>query len=528
MTGRKLLLATTAAVAVAASAGAADAQNVIRWASAGDALTLDPHAQNEGPTTAMLRQMYDTLIERDVDAAKIPGLATSWAPADDTSWVFELREGVTFHNGNPFNADDVVFSINRAMAETSDFKSYLSSVTGVEKIDDYTVRITTDGPNPILPEWLTSIFIMDQEWAAENGVEQPQDFAGGEETHAVRNVNGTGAYTLVSREPDVRTVLAKNADYWGADAFPNQTDEVIYTPVASAPTRVAALLSGEIDFLLDPPVQDLERLESAETLDLQQVNQVRTIFLGMNVGADDLENDDVEGANPFADRRVREAIYRAIDIDAIHNVVMRGLSVPAGMVTSPGVNGYSPDLDERLAYDPDLAEQLLAEAGYADGFQINLHCPNDRYVNDEAICTAITGMLGQVGIDVNLISQPKSIHFAEMQQREQDFYMLGWGVPTYDSEYVFNYLFHTTDGTRGSWNFTGYSNPDLDAMIQEIQTEVDMQARDALIAEAWQVANDSLIYTPLHHQVITWAMKDGLDVPIRVNDEPLFKFATFE
>ncbi|NBB83212.1 MAG: ABC transporter substrate-binding protein [Alphaproteobacteria bacterium] len=528
MTFKGLLLGTAAAATLAVSAGAADAQNVIRWASAGDALTLDPHAQNEGPTTAMLRQMYDTLIERDIEAAKAPSLATSWTAADDTSWVFELREGVTFHNGNPFMANDVVFSINRAMSETSDFKSYLSSVTGVEAIDDYTVRITTDGPNPILPEWLTSIFIMDEEWSVENGVEQPQNYAEGEETYAVRNVNGTGAYELVSREPDIRTVMAKNDGYWGADMFAHELDEIVYTPVASAPTRVAALLSGEIDFLLDPPVQDLERLAAAEGLAMQQVNQVRTIFLGMNVGADDLENDNVDGANPFADPLVREAVYRAIDIEAIQNVVMRGLSVPAGMVTSPGVNGYSAELDERLEYDPALAEQLLEEAGYGDGFEVSLHCPNDRYVNDEAICTAVVGMLGQVGVTVNLISQPKSIHFAELQQGVQDFYMLGWGVPTYDSEYVFNYLFHTTDGTRGSWNFTGYSNPEMDELVQAMQTEVDLAARDELIAEAWEIANESMIYTPLHHQVITWAMNDGYDVPIRVNDEPLFKYATVQ
>jgi peptide/nickel transport system substrate-binding protein len=310
--------------------------------------------------------------------------------------------------------------------------------------------------------------------------------------------------------------------------FAHELDEIVYTPVASAPTRVAALLSGEIDFLLDPPVQDLERLAAAEGLAMQQVNQVRTIFLGMNVGADDLENDNVDGANPFADPLVRAAVYRAIDIEAIQNVVMRGLSVPAGMVTSPGVNGYSAELDERLEYDPALAEQLLEEAGYGDGFEVSLHCPNDRYVNDEAICTAVVGMLGQVGVTVNLISQPKSIHFAELQQGVQDFYMLGWGVPTYDSEYVFNYLFHTTDGTRGSWNFTGYSNPEMDELVQAMQTEVDLAARDELIAEAWEIANESMIYTPLHHQVITWAMNDGYDVPIRVNDEPLFKYATVQ
>ncbi|MEQ8964212.1 MAG: ABC transporter substrate-binding protein [Azospirillaceae bacterium] len=518
------LAAAAAVLALGALAGAPGAEaQTVRWASAGDALTLDPHAQNEAPTLAMQRQMYDALVNRDVSVAKVPGLAVSWEPVDETTWAFELRRGVTFHNGNAFAADDVVFSIERAMSETSDVKSYLSSVVSVEAVDDHTVHVTTDGPNPILPEWLTGILILDRDWAIEHGVETPQDFAAGEETHAVRNANGTGPFRLVSREPDVRTVLERNPDYWGEAPSVERLD---YTPISSAPTRLAALLSGELDFLTDPPIQDLGRLEQAGDIGLSQVNQVRTIFFGTDIAADDLEGDDVEGANPFADRRVREAIYRAIDIEAIREVVMRGLSVPAGMVTSPGVNGYAEELDERLPFDPDGARALLAEAGYPDGFATTLHCPNDRYVNDEAICTAVVGMLGQVGIDVTLVAQPKSIHFAEMQQNELEFYMLGWGVPTYDSEYVFNYLYHTTDGSRGSWNFTGYSNPELDSLVQSIQTEVDIAARDAMIREAWEIVNADLLYVPLHHQVITWAMREGLEVPIRVNDEPLFVHAT--
>jgi len=529
-----LAIRTTTGAAVAAAlilAGAGHlpstaAAQTVRWASAGDALTLDPHAQNEQATLAMARQIHDMLINRDVDAEKVPALATSWRLVDDTTWEFALRRGVVFHNGNAFAADDVVFSVERAMAETSDLKSYLSSVTGVEAVDEHTVRITTDGPNPILPDWLTGIAIMDRDWAVEHGVETPQDFAAGQETHAVRNANGTGPFRVVSREGDVRTVLERNPDFWGTGEEAPAIERIEYRPVASAPTRVAALLSGEIDFLLDPPTQDLTRLEQAPGIRLAQVNQVRTIFFGLDVGADDLEGDDVDGANPFADPRVREAMYRAVDVEAIRGVVMRGLSVPAGIVTSPGVNGYSEALDARLPFDPDRARALLAEAGYPDGFRTTLHCPNDRYLNDEAICTAAVGMLGQVGIEVDLVSQTKSIHFADLHQREPAFYLLGWGVPTYDSEYVFNYLYHTTEGSRGAWNFTGYSNPELDRLVRTMQTEVDLDVRDALIGEAWEIAKRDMIYIPLHHQVVTWAMRDGLDVPIRVNNEPLFKYAT--
>ena len=525
---KAVLLGTAMAVTGLTMAAPADAQDVIRWASASDALTLDPHSQNEGPTSQMLIQMYDYLIERDIGLAKRPALATSWVAIDEDTWELELRQGVTFHNGAPFMANDAVFSLNRAMTEPSDFRNYLSSVTSVEAVDDYTIHIHTDGPNPILPDWLTGIFIMDEEWAIENGVETAQDFAEGEENFAVRNANGTGPFRLESRQPDVQTVLVRNETYWGADAFPNEVDTIIYTPVASAATRVAALLSGEVDFISDPPTQDLGRLDADPGIDVVDVNQIRTIFFGMNVAADDLENDTVDGANPFQDIRVREAFYRSINIDAIQQVVMRGLSVPAGMITSPGVNGYATDLDERLPFDQDGARALLAEAGYPDGFGITLHCPNDRYVNDEAICTAAAGMLGQIGIDVNLISQPRSIHFTELQQGIQDFYMLGWGVPTYDSEYVFNFLYHTPDGNRGSWNFTGFSNPDVDANIVAMGSEVDLAARDAIIRATWEMVIPEYAYIPLHHQIISWAMRDGFVIPIRANDQVLFKYATFE
>lgn len=525
---KALLLGTAMAATGLAVAAPADAQNVIRWASASDALSLDPMAQNEGPTSQMLVQIYDTLIERDLNLAKRPGLAVSWMAADEDTWELQLREGVVFHNGNPFMANDAVFSLNRAMTEPSDFRNYLSSVTSVEAVGDYTIHVHTNGPNPILPDWLTGVFIMDEEWSIENDVETAQDFAAGEENFAVRNANGTGPYMVESRQPDVETVLVKNTTYWGADEFPNEADQIIYTPVGSAATRVAALLSGEIDFISDPPTQDLGRMSADPAVDVVDVNQIRTIFFGMNVASDDLENDSIEGVNPFQDIRVREAFYRAINIEAIQQVVMRGLSVPAGMITSPGVNGYTPELDTRLDYDIDAAAMLLAEAGYPDGFSITLHCPNDRYVNDEAICTAAAGMLGQIGIDVNLISQPRSIHFAELQQGVQDFYMLGWGVPTYDSEYVFNFLYHTPDGNRGSWNFTGYSNTDVDANIVAMASEVDLDARNAIIQATWEAVIPEYTYIPLHHQIISWAMADGISIPIRANDQALFKYATFE
>ncbi len=315
----------------------------LRWARSGDALTLDPHAQNEGPTHTIRHQMYEPLIIRDVTGAFEAALATDWAPkADDPNvWVFNLREGVTFHDGAAFTAEDVVFSFERAKQPNSDMKELIGSITEVRAVDDFTVEMVTDGPNPILPSNLTNLFIMDKTWTEANGTVDVQDFEGGEITFATTNANGTGPYVLQSREPDVKTVMTRNDAYWGIDQFPMEVTEIVYTPIQNAATRVAAMLSGEVDFLQDMPVQDLERVNDVDGLVVKQAPQNRVIFFGMNQGADDIEADSIDGANPLADVRVRKAMSMAINRDAIRQVVMRGQSEPAGMIAPPFVTGRS-------------------------------------------------------------------------------------------------------------------------------------------------------------------------------------------
>ena len=256
------LLGATA-IALVASAASAD---TLRWASAGDALTLDPHSQNEGQTHTIRHQMYEPLIIRDVTGAFDPALATEWGPSPDDPnvWVFKLREGVKFHDGADFTAEDVVFSYERAKTPTSDMKELLNSIVEIRAVDDYTVEMVTDGPNPILAANLTDLFIMDKDWTEANDTVKVQDFEGGEITYATTNVNGTGPYRLVSREADVRTVMERNEDYWGRDQFPLGFSELVHTPIQNAATRVAALLSKEVDFLQDVPVQDLARVEAAD------------------------------------------------------------------------------------------------------------------------------------------------------------------------------------------------------------------------------------------------------------------------
>lgn len=520
---KKLMLAT--AVAACAAGSIAQAES-LRWARAGDALTLDPHAQNEGPTSALLHQIMEPLVMRDMSGAMVPALATSWAPSEENPnvWVFNLREGVKYHDGADFDSEDVVFSLNRAMTPDSDYKELLASVKEVRAAGPMTVEIETDGPNPIMPNNLTNMFIMDKDWAEANNAVKVQDFEGGEETFAARNANGTGSYKLVSREPDVKTVLTANADYWGSGEFPMQVQDVVFTPIQNQATRIAALLSGEVDFIQDVPVQDLQRVAAASDLKVITAPQNRVIFFGMNQGDDDLAADDVEGKNPLADKRVRMAMNMAINREAIKKVVMRDQSIPAGIAMPPFVNGWTKELDVVPETDNEKAKAMMSEAGYEDGFSIRLDCPNDRYINDEAICQAAVGMLAQIGVKVQLDAKPKAQHFPLISNLETDFYMLGWGVPTYDSEYIFNFLAHTKGEKYGSWNGTRFSNPEIDAKIEALASETDLDNRNQMIADIWQVVQDELLYIPIHHQVLNWGMSDKIDTIVAPDDAAKFKY----
>ncbi len=487
----------------------------LKLARAGDALSLDPHAQNEGPTHNLNHQIYEPLVRRHRDGSLVATLAVSWGiTSDPRVWEIKLRDGVKFHDGSPFTADDVVFSIKRAMSPTSDLKGALTSIEEVSKTDDLTVRIRTKGPNPLLIQNFTHVFMMSRSWAERNKVEAPQNFASKEETYAVRNANGTGAYVLVSREPDLRTVLKRNDGYWGRGSDPLEVTDLVFTVIKSAPTRVAALLSGEVDLVQDMPVQDIARVAGTPGLKVDTGPENRAIFFGLNVGDAELKSSDVKGRNPLADVRVRQAMSMAIDRAAIKKIVMADQSAPSGTIVPPFTRGYTKALDTIAARDVPKAKELLAAAGFPAGFSLALHCPNDRYLNDEKICQAVVGMLGQIGIKASLEARSKSIYFPQLQKRELDFFMIGWGVPTYDSEYIFSFLVHTQGGQLGGWNATRYSNPELDAKIRSLAEEVDTEKRDATVAEIWARLHQDQIYIPVHNQVIAWGMKAALDARV--------------
>jgi len=522
MKNHKVVSITALALALAASP--AMSENVLRWTSQGDALTLDPHSQNESPTIAMNGMMYESLVTRDPEMNLLPELAESWEPIDSNVWRFNLRKGVTFHGGEAFTAEDVAFSFGRARHEASDYKEQIKSVLEINIIDDHTIDLVTDGPNPILPNQLTSLFIMDKGWAEANNVVNPQDFKEKEETFAVRNNNGTGPFKLISRAPDELTVMEAHTDWWGKGEFPGNVDKIEYRPISNAATRVAALLSDEVDFLLDPPLQDLKRIEATDGLKVSTVAQIRTIFFGMDQGAPELRTSNIKGKNPFADIKVREAMNLAIDRKAIQRVVMEGLSFPAGMITSPGVLGNTPEQDAEIGFDAAKAKSLMEEAGYADGFSVRLDCPNNRYNNDEKICQAAVSMLAKIGVKVNLEAIPKAQHFPKIQKRTTDFYLLGWGVPTLDSPYVFSYLLDA----EGSWNASSYNNTKVNEITAAITTETDLAKRTSMIDEAWTQVRKDMPYIPIHHQVIAWGMSDKVAAPIGSADMLRPRFIVME
>lgn len=516
-----------AAVAALCLSFGAEARTV-RWSASGDPNTMDPHSQNVGTVTMVLQQVYDALIQRTRTLGLGPGLATRWEQVEPNRWRFHLREGVRFHEGQAFTSDDVVFSITRAKQPTSNFGIYVDTIDSAVAVDPLTVDIITRVPDPILPNKIASVFIMSRSWSEANGAARPQNTRQREELHTTRNTNGTGAFRLSLREPDVRTVLTRNADWWGwREEGTGNVTEIVFRPIASDATRIAALLSGEVDFVMDPPLQDLQRLRAAPGVGVLEGPEVRTIFLAMDVARPELLYSDVRGRNPLADLRVRRALYQAIDIQAIQRVTMRGQSLPTGTLFPEQVNGYAREEDVRLPFDAARARALLAEAGYPNGFEITLDCPNNRYINDEQICQAIAGMWTRVGIRTRLNAMPLGPFFAKIQREDTSVYLFGWGVPTLDALYSFQSLLASRAGGQqgdGIWNYGGYSNPAMDALINRMRTETGAARQDA-IRQALHIFREDVPLIPLHHQMIPWALRTSITIPHMANNQPYFRWA---
>jgi len=523
----KKQLAAAAVLSVLSALSLVASAQTIRIANQGDALSLDPHSLNESLQLSVTSNVYETLVGRNKDLSLAPLLATSWKQSSPTVWRFELRKGVQFHDGTPFTADDVVFSFRRAAGEGSDMKAHVSEIKEVRKVGDSAVEIETIGAFPILPDVITQIMIMSKKWCETNQATNPVDRRKGIENTASFKANGTGPYRVRERQPNVRSVFVRNARYWGK--IEGNAQEIIFTPIANPATRVAALVSGEVDVMEPVPVQDVARINGSPNARVIAGPELRTIFLGMDQKRDELQYSSVKGKNPFKDKRVRQAFYEAIDINGIQRTVMRGASRPTGLMVGPGVNGWTAEQDKRLPYDTEAAKKLLADAGYPNGFEVTMNCPNDRYVNDGQICQSVAASLARIGVKINLATETKGTYFPKILRRDTSFYLLGWTPTTYDAHNALSSLTACPDdkGT-GQFNLGAYCNPKLDEVTKKIQSETDKAKRNELIKEAFKIHADDIGHLPLHQQSLAWGVSKKVELTQLADNFMFFKWMSIK
>ena len=516
----RVVLAASLAAALL-GAGPAGAQE-IRMGVASEPTSMDPHFHNLSPNNSMLTHIFDSLVEQDEKQRLVPGLAESWQPIDSTTWEFKLRKGVRFHDGTPFTADDVLFTFERAPnveGSPSSFGIYTRGKT-VVKVDDHTVHIKTAAPYPLMPNDVSQVFIVSRKNSA--GAKTP-DFNSGKASI------GTGPYRFAEYAPGNRIVVQRNKLYWGP--LP-PWDKVTFRPIKSDPSRVAALLAGDVDIIDEVPSTDMERLKKDSRVTISQTVSNRIIYLHLDHFRDDSPfvraKDGGPIKNPLRDRRVRLAISKALDRDLIVSRVMEGVAIKAGQLLPEGFFGVSAKL-KPLAFDPDGAKKLLAEAGVPNGFRITVHGPNDRYPNDAKIAEAVGQMLSRIGIDTQVVTMTSSVFFREASTGSPDkgpkfsFILVGWGSGTGEASSPLKSLLATfnRDKGMGASNRGRYSNSEVDKLIDDALATVDDPKRSQLLARATEVAVEDVGIIPLHYQVNTWAMRKGFAYQPRTDEYTL-------
>jgi len=491
----------------------------LRWATQGDAQTMDPHSQNEGLTNSINGQVYEGLVARDKKLGIAPSLATEWQQVSPLVWRFKLRPNVKFHDGTPFTADDVVFSIQRGQHINSQLSVYAGAVGTPKKVDDLTVEFHLEKVNPIFLQHLAQpLWMMSKAWAEKHKVTKPLSYKDREETHASLNQNGTGPYTLVSRAPGIKTTYKRNPNWWGKHE--GNVQEIVYTPIANDATRLAALVSGEIDFVLDPAPRDVPRLRTTPGVKIIDGPENRIVFIGMDQQRDELLYGSVKGKNPFKDVRVRRALYHAIDIETMRSKLMNNQSVPTGGLTASPLGAYNdPEIEKRLPFDLTLARKLMAEAGYADGFEVTLDCPNNRYINDEEICIALAGMWSQLKVKVRVNALPRVNYFPKIEKYDTSLYMLGWGGAVTDAETTLTpVLRNVGEKGVGLYNYGRVKNDKFDALAAQSSVEPDSKKREELVKAALREYKEQVHTIPLHRQVIPWAARQNVDLVHRADN----------
>ena len=522
MRAQTAIILAAGVVGAAGMMGAAQA-TTIRIGNQGDALSMDPHSLNESLQLSVTGNVYEPLVGRNKDLSLAPILATSWSQPTPLVWRFELRKDVKFHDGTPFTADDVLFTFARAAGDGSDMKSYTNDIKEVRKVGDFVIEIETKAPFPILPDVISLVYIMSKKWSDTNQATKPVDRRKGVENAASFRANGTGPFRVRERQPGIKTTFDRNGTYWGK--IDGNVTQVVYTPITNDATRVAALISGEIDVMEPVPVQDIARVNASANAKAMTGPELRTIFLGMDQKRDELLYSSVKGKNPFKDRRVRQAFYQAIDIEGIKRTVMRGAANPTALMIGPGINGFDANANKRLPFDVEAAKKLMADAGYGAGFEVTMNCPNDRYVNDGEICQAVAANLSRINVKINLQAETKGTYFPKILRRDTSFYLLGWTPATYDAHNAFNGLMRCVDDKgAGQFNLGAYCNPKVDELIAKIQSETDKGKRAAFINEAFKLHTDDIGHLPLHQQALAWGVSKKVDLTQMADNFMPFKW----
>lgn len=509
----KMLLAGTAALLAMATAAPAE---TLKWGAARDIDSLDPYSFGSTFTLAFLNHVYEGLARYDENLKLAPALAESWEAVEPTVWRFKLRQGVKFHNGSDFNADDVVASLKRVSHDTSPLKGNLPAFKDVKKIDDFTVDIILNSSYPLLVNDLTNIFIFDKEWLVTNNSELPTDVAKGVEGYATHNTNGTGPFKLESRRTDATTILVANTEWW--DKPKHNLTRIEFTPIASAPTRVAALLSGDINYTESAPLQDLDRLKASGNLNILLSTELRTVFFTFNLN-DKLVGSNITDKNPLKDIKVRKALYQSLDMDMMQKKVMRGLSRNTGALVAPAIPGYTEDMDQRLPQDAEAAKALLAEAGYPDGFSLSLVCSTDSYVNEEQICQSAAAMWARIGVKATLTSGPRSVINPKRVKGDFDITTLGWAnEPMIDAYSILVQVAHSKTGSAGVFNWGNWGDSRIDTLVDKSANELDNAKRVPMLSEALEIAGENVLFLPLHQQPMAWATGTDVTSVVQLSD----------
>ena len=484
---------------------------------------MDPHAVASAYNARILNQVYEPLVGRDEKFRLEPRLASSWETIEG-GWRLKLRNDVKFHDGTPFTADDVVFSIERGLRPESQLRVSLPGVTGAKKVDDYTVDLITSGPTPVLPLALTNFRIMSRAWAVKHKVEKPQNFNAKEETFATRNANGTGPFMLKEWVPDTKTVLVANPGYWGRHG---NVTEAQYLVVSTAATRVAGLISGEIDFVVDPALQDVEKLRRSPAIVIGQATGIQAQYMGYGLADDKLKYGEAGDRNPFRDLKVRLAIRHAIDVKALQSKVMRGMGSIGSALFSSAVDGWDARFKEPARYDPELSKKLLAEAGYPKGFSVTLDC--SAAAPADAICQAVAGMLARVGIRVTHQPLPFNLLLPKVTKGDSSLFVIGWQPITADAEGVLVPLAHTPNPRGdGQYNNGGYSNANVDAAIDAARVVPMGEKRTKMLGDAMTVLDADAAFVPLSYRNIVWAMNRRVKTPVMPNDSLDLRFVNLD